>query len=71
MMTFFANRDINRLAAHLTLVSVAWSLAGIFFMVFLLRAGLPPTQIFLLTAIASFQKIIRVNCLIVGHNYEG
>ncbi len=50
MMKFFANRDINRLAAHLALVSLAWSLAGIFFMVFLLRAGLPPAQIFVLAA---------------------
>ena len=47
---FFANRDINRLAGHLALVSLAWGLAGIFFTVFLLRAGLPPAQIFLLAA---------------------
>jgi DHA1 family inner membrane transport protein len=50
MMKFFANRDINRLAAHLALVTLAWSLAGIFFIVFLLRAGLPLAQIFLLAA---------------------
>ena len=50
MMTFFTNRDINRLAVHRALVSLAWSLAGIFFMVFLLRAGLPLAQIFLLAA---------------------
>ncbi len=50
MMAFFANRDINRLAVHLALVSLAWSLAGIFFMVFLFRAGLPPAQIFLFAA---------------------
>ena len=49
-MRFFANRDINRLAVHLALVSLAWGLAGTFFTVFLLRAGLPPLQIFLLTA---------------------
>jgi len=47
---FFANRDINRLAIHATLVSLAWSMAGIFFTVYLLRAGLPPAQIFLATA---------------------
>ena len=50
MMMFFANRHINRLAVHAALVSLAWSLAGIFFTVFLLRAGLPPAQIFLLAA---------------------
>jgi DHA1 family inner membrane transport protein len=50
MMIFFANRDINRLAVHTALVSLAWSLAGIFFTVFLLRAGLPPAQIFLAAA---------------------
>ena len=50
MMTFFTNRHINRLAVHRVLVSLAWSLAGIFFMVFLLRAGLPLAQIFLLAA---------------------
>jgi DHA1 family inner membrane transport protein len=50
MMKFFANRDINRLAAHLALVTFAWNLAGIFFIVFLLRAGLPLAQIFLLAA---------------------
>ena len=52
MMTFFTNRNINRLAVHRVLVSLAWSLAGIFFMVFLLRAGLPLAQIFLLAAVA-------------------
>ncbi len=50
MMTFFTNRNINRLAVPRALVSLAWSLAGIFFMVFLLRAGLPLAQIFLLAA---------------------
>jgi hypothetical protein len=38
--------NINHLAAHLALISLVWSIAGIFFMVFLLRAGLPPPQIF-------------------------
>lgn len=50
MKTFFTNRDINRLGAHMALVSLAWNLAGIFFAVFLLRTGLPLAQIFLLTA---------------------
>ena len=50
MIKFFANRDINHLAAHFALVSLAWSLAGIFFTVFLIRAGLLPAQIFLFAA---------------------
>lgn len=49
-MMFFANRDINRLAVHAALVALAWSLAGLFFTVYLLRAGLPLAQIFLATA---------------------
>ncbi len=49
-MAFFANRAINRLAIHTALVSLAWSLAGIFFAVYLLRAGLPPAMIFLASA---------------------
>jgi hypothetical protein len=49
-MTFFTNRDINRLAVHAALVALAWSMAGLFFAVFLLRAGLPPVNIFLVTA---------------------
>lgn len=51
-MMFFGNRENNHLAAHLALVPPAWSLAGIFFTVYLLRAGLSPAQIFqLATAI--------------------
>jgi hypothetical protein len=50
MMMFFANRNINCLAVHAALVSLAWSTAGIFFTVFLLRGGLLPAQIFLAAA---------------------
>jgi DHA1 family inner membrane transport protein len=57
---FFANRDINRLAVHAALVSLAWSMAGIFFMVYLLRAGLPPAQVFLaIAAILAFRFALR------------
>ncbi|MSP31869.1 MAG: hypothetical protein EXR03_03475, partial [Pseudolabrys sp.] len=59
-MMFFANRDINRLAVHAALVSLAWSLAGIFFTVYLLRAGLPLAQIFLAAAaILSLRFVLR------------
>jgi MFS transporter, DHA1 family, inner membrane transport protein len=47
---FFANHNINRLAVHAALVSLAWGLAGIFFTVYLLRAGLSPAKIFLTAA---------------------
>jgi DHA1 family inner membrane transport protein len=64
---YFANRDINRLAVHAALVSLAWSLAGIFFMVFLLRAGLPPAQIFLtIAAILALRFALRPLVLIVA-----
>jgi MFS family permease len=67
MMTFFANRDFNRLAAHLALVAFAWNLAGIFFIVFLLRAGLPLAQIFLLAgAILSLRFALRPLVVIVA-----
>ena len=69
-MPFFANRDINRLAAHLALVSLAWSIAGIFFTVFLLRAGLPPAQIFLVAAaILAFRFALRPLVVIVATTF--
>jgi hypothetical protein len=67
MMEFFTNRDINRLAFHLALVSLAWGLAGTFFIVFLLRADLPPTQIFLLAAaILALRFCLRPLVIIVA-----
>ncbi|HEY1475706.1 MAG TPA: MFS transporter [Pseudolabrys sp.] len=66
-MMFFANRDINHLALHAALVSLAWSLAGIFFAVFLLRAGLPPAQIFLaMAAVLAFRFAFRPLVLTVA-----
>lgn len=60
MNTFFANRDINRLAVHAALVSLAWSLAGIFFTVFLLRAGWTPAKVFLIAgAILALRFALR------------
>jgi MFS family permease len=65
MRWFFTNRDINRLAIHAALVSLAWSLAGIFFTVFLLRAGLSPAKIFLIAgAILALRFALRP--LVIG-----
>jgi DHA1 family inner membrane transport protein len=64
---YFANRDINRLVAHATLVSLAWSLGATFFIVFLLRAGLPLAQIFLaMAAILAFRFALRPLVLTVA-----
>jgi DHA1 family inner membrane transport protein len=46
-MSFFSNADINRLAAHHALHQLGFSIAGAFISAFLLRAGLPPAEIFL------------------------
>ena len=46
-MTLFANRDLNRLAAHSTLLHLSWAIFGSFSAVFLLREGLSLAAIFL------------------------
>ena len=46
-MTLFANRDLNRLAAHSTLLHLSWAIFGTFSAVFLLREGLSLAAIFL------------------------
>jgi hypothetical protein len=46
-MKFLANPHINRLAAHSTLHQLAWCISGVFFGVFLLKAGIAPAVIFL------------------------
>jgi MFS family permease len=46
-MSFFSNADINRLAVHSTLHQLGFGIAGAFISAFLLRAGLPPAQVFL------------------------
>ncbi|HEV7356632.1 MAG TPA: MFS transporter, partial [Steroidobacteraceae bacterium] len=46
-MKFLANPHINRLAAHSTLHQLAWYISGVFFGVFLLKAGIAPAVIFL------------------------
>jgi DHA1 family inner membrane transport protein len=46
-MSFFSNADINRLAIHHALHQLGFSIAGAFVSAFLLRAGLPPAEVFL------------------------
>jgi Major Facilitator Superfamily len=47
---FFANRAVNRLAVHTALQQLAWCMSGAFFGVYLLRAGLAPSILFLASA---------------------
>jgi MFS transporter, DHA1 family, inner membrane transport protein len=49
-MAFFSNTAVNRLALHFTLHQSAWSISGIFFAVFLIRAGFSPAGVFLVLA---------------------
>ncbi|MGP0088573.1 MAG: MFS transporter [Xanthobacteraceae bacterium] len=49
-MAFFSNAAVNRLALHFTLHQLAWSISGIFFAVFLIRAGFSPAGVFLVLA---------------------
>jgi len=66
-MAFFANRDINRLAAHYTLVTLANGLAGTFFLVFLLTAGLPLAQVYLaFAAILALRFCLRPIVIVVA-----
>src|SRR5260370_353188 len=44
-MSFFANTDINRLAAHSALHQLGFGIGGAFVTAFLLRAGLPPARL--------------------------
>lgn len=66
-MTFFANRDVNRLVAHATLTELAFCFSGLFSAVFLLRIGLSLTEIFLLFgAILLLRLLLRPVVLIVA-----
>ena len=55
---FFGNDEIIRLAAHTTLHSLAWAVSGVFWTVYLLRAGLPPAMIFLALAGISLLRFV-------------
>lgn len=49
-MSFFSNRNINKLALHTALHQTALGLSLVFFAAFMLRAGLSPSQVFLVIA---------------------
>ncbi len=66
-MTFFANRDVNRLVVHATLNELAFCFSGVFSAVFLLRAGLTVPEIFLLFgAVLVLRLVLRPLVLIVA-----
>lgn len=49
-MSFFGNQDLNKLALHTALHQAALGLSLVFFAAFMLRAGLSPSQVFLVIA---------------------
>ena len=66
-MTYFLNRDINRLAAHATLHVLAWSFCGLFSAVFLLRQGVSVAGVFLAFAAILLSRLaLRPLVLIVA-----
>jgi MFS transporter, DHA1 family, inner membrane transport protein len=56
-MTIFLNRDLNHLAVHATLHTLAWCFCGLFSGVFLLRVGLSLPQIYL-----AFAATLALRC---------
>jgi DHA1 family inner membrane transport protein len=59
-MVYFSNRDINRLALHSAVATLAWALSSAFSAVFLVRVGLTPAQIFLtFAAILALRFVMR------------
>lgn len=64
---FFANRAINRLAVHTALQQLAWCMSGVFFGVYLLRAGLAPSILFLAAAgVLAMRFVLRPLVLFVA-----
>jgi DHA1 family inner membrane transport protein len=64
---FFTNRDINLLAIHTTLHKFAWGSSGVFFGVYLYRAGISLTAVFLaFAAIFVVRFILRPLVLLVA-----
>jgi MFS family permease len=64
---FFANRAVNRLAIHTALQQLAWCMSGAFFGVYLLRAGLSPSILFLASAgVLALRFITRPLVLLVA-----
>ena len=66
-MTYRANPDVNRLAAHSTLHQLAWSVSGVFWSVCLLRVGVSAPEILLaLAGILLFRFVFRPLVLVVA-----
>ena len=66
-MAFFANNDINRLAVHTTLHQLGFGIAGVFISAFLLRAGLPPSEVFLaLAGVLTLRFVLRPLVLVTA-----
>lgn len=64
---FFANRAVNRLAVHTALQQLAWCMSGAFFGVYLLRAGLAPSVLFLASAgVLTLRFVLRPLVLLVA-----
>jgi len=64
---FFANRAVNRLAVHTALQQLAWCMSGAFFGVYLLRAGLAPSVLFLASAgVLMLRFVLRPLVLLVA-----
>jgi MFS family permease len=63
---YFTNRDINLLAIHTTLHKLAWGGSGVFFGVYLYRAGIPLATVFLaFAAIYALRFVLRPLVLVV------
>jgi MFS transporter, DHA1 family, inner membrane transport protein len=59
--------DVRRFALHVTLGSLAWGLSNAFSAVFLLRSGLAPAQIFLVSAcVLTLRFVMRPLVLVVA-----
>jgi MFS transporter, DHA1 family, inner membrane transport protein len=60
-MSFFSNQDVNKLGLHTALHQAALGLSLVFFAAFMLRAGLSPSQVFLvIAAILILRFFVRV-----------
>jgi len=68
---FFANRAVNRLAAHTALQQLAWTMSGVFFGVYLLRAGLAPSILFLATAAVLAMRFMLRPLVLLAAPYIG
>jgi DHA1 family inner membrane transport protein len=69
-MAYLQNRTINRLNLHYGISSLAMSGGGVFYAVFLLRAGVPAHFVFgALALLVGFRFLIRPSVLIFGKRW--